>query len=228
VRTDELIMALASNARAVRPLGRPSLRLAGWSAATLPVTALAAMAVGLRADVWSALADPVFTGFLLVTVCTAAVSAAGTLVLSVPGAERPVLSRVLPLAIGGLWPLALVAILAPRGDAAQRLWLWPFHWACLIEITGLSIVPGWILFAMLRRAAPLRRAWSGALAALAAAGIGATATQLICPLDDPAHQLVGHVLPVAALTLSGALAGHRYLNWLKRPLPTMRRTIATG
>ena len=75
-------------------------------------------------------------------------------------------------------------------------------------------MPGWVLFAMVRRAAPLRRAWSGALATLAAVGISAAATQFICPLDDPAHQLVGHVLPVAVLSVLGAFVGHRYLNWL--------------
>jgi hypothetical protein len=77
----------------------------------------------------------------------------------------------------------------------------------------LSVVPGWWLFAMLRRAAPLRRAWAGALATLAAVAIGATATQFICPIDDPAHQLVGHMLPVAVLSMLGAIAGLRYLNW---------------
>jgi hypothetical protein len=72
------------------------------------------------------------------------------------------------------------------------------------------------LFVMLRRAAPLRGAWSAALATLAAVALGAVATQFICPLDDPAHQLVGHVLPVAFLAVFGAIAGRRSLNWLSR------------
>jgi hypothetical protein len=53
--------------------------------------------------------------------------------------------------------------------------------------------------------------WEPALAAVA---LGAAATQFICPLDDPAHQLVGHVLPVAFLAVFGAIAGRRSLNWL--------------
>ena len=83
----------------------------------------------------------------------------------------------------------------------RRVLALPFHVACLIEIAGLSLVPGWALFAMLRRAAPLRRAWSGALATLAAVALGAAATQFLCPIDDPAHQLVGHLLPVAILSV---------------------------
>jgi hypothetical protein len=66
----------------------------------------------------------------------------------------------------------------------------PFHLLCLIEI-----------------AAPLQRAWSGALAALAAVAISAAATQFPCPLDDPAHQLFGHLLPVVVLSMLGAIVG---------------------
>ena len=76
------------------------------------------------------------------------------------------------------------------------------------------MVPGWALFAMLRRAAPLQRAWSAALATLAAVALAAVATQIICPVDDPAHQLVGHALPVAFLSVCGAIVGRRWLNWL--------------
>jgi hypothetical protein len=79
---------------------------------------------------------------------------------------------------------------------------------------GLSVVPGWALFAMLRRAAPLRRTWSEALATLAAVALAAVATQTMCPIDDPALQLVGHFLPVALLSVWGAVAGRQWLNWL--------------
>ncbi len=64
------------------------------------------------------------------------------------------------------------------------------------------------------RAAPLRRAWSAAFATLAAVALAAVATQVICPVDDPAHQLVGHVAPVALLSVWGAIVGRRWLNWL--------------
>ena len=92
----------------------------------------------------------------------------------------------------------------------------PIHRLCVIEIAGLGVLPAWALFAMLRRAAPLRRAWSAALATLASVALGAAATQFLCPLDDPAHQLVGHVLPVVFLAVSGAIVGRGWLDWLRR------------
>ena len=168
------------------------------------------------ADVWTAIDQPTFVGLAVATLGTALLSAAGAFVLSVPGAERSPLQRAVPLVAGGVWALVLVVLLTTGGDPVQRVLALPFHWACLIEIAGLSVVPGWALFAMLRRAAPLRRAWSAALATLAAVALAAVATQFICPVDDPAHQLVGHVLPVAFLSVWGAIVGRRWLNWLSR------------
>ena len=219
MRTDELIVALARAAHPVRPLPRPSLRLARWTAAIVPLTAVAAVAIGLRADVSSAIAEPAFIAVAAATIATALISAASALVLGIPGAERSIAHRALPLLMGGLWTLALGVLLARGGDPLQRLLVWPLHWLCVIEITALGIVPALALFTMLRRAAPLRRYWSAALATLAAVAIGAAATQFICPLDDPAHQLIGHLLPVAVLSMLGAVAGHRYLNWLTLDKP---------
>ena len=214
MRTDELIVALARAAGPVRPLPSPSLRLARWTAATVPLMVLGVFLIGPRADVLTVMPQPTFLGMVFATFSTGLLAAATALVLSVPGTERSVLQRVLPLMAGGLWLVSLIVLLTTGGDPMRRLLEWPLHWICVIEIAGLSLVPGLALFTMVRRAAPLRRAWSGALATLAAGAIGAAATQFICPLDDPAHQLVGHALPVAVLSVLGALAGHRYLDWL--------------
>jgi hypothetical protein len=216
VRTDELIVQLARAAGPVRPLPGPSIRLARWAAAALPMAALGVIVIRPRPDLLTVIHQPTFMGIAVVTMITALLSAAGAFVLSVPGAERSPLQRVLPLAAGGVWAIMLVVLLTDGGHPMQRLLALPFHAACLIEIVGLSVVPGWVLFAMLRRAAPLRRTWSAALATLAAVALSAIATQVICPIDDPAHQLVGHFLPVAFLSVWGAIAGRRWLNWLSR------------
>ena len=216
MRTDELIVQLARAAGPVRPLPGPSVRLARWTAAAVPMAALGVIVIGPRADVLTVIHQPTFIGLAVATLVTALLSAAGAFVLSVPGAERSPLQRVVPLLAGGVWALVLVVLLTTGGDPMRRVLALPFHWACLIEIAGLSVVPAWVLFAMLRRAAPLRRTWSAALATLAAVALGAVATQFICPIDDPAHQLVGHFLPVAFLSVVGAIAGHRWLNWLGR------------
>lgn len=215
MRTDELIVQLAGAAGPIRPLARPSLRLARWAAAMVPLIGFATIGLGPRTDVSIAMTQPTFIGLAVATIATALISASSVLVLSVPGAERSIWQRLLPLVAVSTWGLALVGLMAANGEMMGRLAAWPFHWLCLIEIAGLSAVPAWALFAMVRRAAPLRRRWCGALAMLAAAGIGAAATQFLCPVDDPAHHLVGHMLPVTVLSMLGTIAGTRYFNWLR-------------
>jgi hypothetical protein len=216
VKIDELIVQLARDAGPVRRLARPPVRLARWTAAALPMTAFAVIVIGPRPDVWTAIGQPAFAGLAVATLAMAVLAATGAFGLSVPGAERSRLHRVVPLVAGGMWALALVVLLATGGDPVRRMLALPVHRLCLIEIAGLSVVPGWALVTMLRRAAPLRRTWSGALATLAAAGLAALATQFMCPIDDPAHHLLGHLLPVALLSVCGAILGRRWLNWLGR------------
>jgi hypothetical protein len=214
VRTEELIVQLARAAGPVRPLPGPSVRLARWTAGVVTLVALAVFVIGPRAGVFTAIGQPAFMALAVVTLATALLSAASALVLSVPGAERSLIQRTMPLMAASVWAFMLIARLMDGGDPIRRLLALPVHWVCVIEIIGLGFVPGWALFAMLRRAAPLRLAWSAALATLAAVALGAAATQVICPIDDPAHQLVGHVLPVILLAISGALVGRRLLSWL--------------
>jgi hypothetical protein len=216
VRTDELIVQLARAAGPVRPLPGPSVRLARWTAAAVPLAALGVIVIGPRKDILTAIYQPTFVWLAMATLGTALLSAMGAFVLSVPGAERSPLQRMVPLVVGGVWALVLVVLLTNGGDPVQRVLALPFHWACLFEIAGLSVVPGWALFAMLRRAAPLQPVWTAALAMLAAGALAAVATQLICPVDDPAHLLVGHVVPVAFLSAWGAMVGRRWLDWLHR------------
>ena len=223
MKTEDLIVELARSARPVRPLPSPSRRLLRWTALTATLMVLAVFAIGPRADVTSAIAEAMFAGIALATIVTALLSAAGAFVLSVPGAERSRWQRALPLLAGGAWTFALAYSLALEGAAIERLLRWPVHVTCVIEIAGLGLVPGWVLFGMLRGAAPLQRAWTGALAALAAGAFAAAATQFLCPIDDQAHQLVGHVLPVAVLSIAGAVAGQRYLHWMRRDLTAAAR-----
>ena len=214
MRTDELIVELARSAGPVRRLPNPSIRFARWTAASVPLLVFAVIVIGPRADVLTAVSQPTFLAIAAATIATSLLAAASALVLAIPGAEQSPVQRMAPLIAGSAWALGLAYLLTTDGASARRLLEWPFHLLCLIEIVGLGLIPGFALLAMLRRAAPLQRAWSGALAALAAVAIGAAATHFLCPLDDPAHQLVGHLLPVAGLSMLGALAGQRYLNWM--------------
>jgi hypothetical protein len=174
------------------------------------------LVIGARVDVVPLLRDTVFVSTGAFTLLTALLAAFCALVLGIPGAERSPAQRALPFLAAAAWIGGLTALLQAGGDAMGRVLSLPIHPLCIIEIAALGIVPGWTLFTMLRRAAPLQPGWTAALATLAAVAMGAAGTQLLCPIDDPAHHLVGHVAPVALFAGIGALLFRRSLDWLSR------------
>ena len=216
MKTDDLIVELAKQAGPVQPLPPPSARLARWTGGALLATAASVLVIGARVDLVPQLRDEAFLGIAAVTLLTALLAAFCALVLSIPGAERSPAQRALPFVAAAIWMVSLIVFLRADGDSMGRLLALPIHPLCIFEIAALGVIPGWTLFTMLRRAAPLKPGWTAALATLAAVSVGAAGTQLLCPIDDPAHHLVGHVMPVALLTGWGALFFRRSLNWLGR------------
>lgn len=222
MKTEDLIVRLAADARPVQPLATPLVRLARWVAVALPLTAVIAI-LGARADIRTIAAEPSFLCAAAVTLATALFAAGAALLLGVPGADRNRVSQWIPIATGIAWTalLAITLVSAGRPPGPKTAL---FHVACALEITALALLPGWWLLTMLRRAAPLRAAWSAGLATLAAVALGAAGTQIICPVDDPAHQLVGHVGPVVVLALAGTLFGRHHLEWRPR-LPNSETSL---
>ena len=216
MKTDELIVELTRSLEPVERLRSPLVRLTRWAMVSLSVAALGVLAIGPRADISTAIRQPSFAVLGLMALVTAIGAAASALVLSIPGGERTPAQRGVPLLVGTVWVLTLVAMLNADGAAWTRLLALPVHAACLVEIAGFAVVPAWGLFAMIRHAAPLSLTWTAVLAALAAASIGVAATQIVCPVDDSAHHLVGHLAPMALLTLGIAAARRPSLRWSSR------------
>jgi hypothetical protein len=150
-----------------------------------------------------------------VTLAAGVLAGATAFALSVPGIDRSTSRRALPFVTALVWAGLLAVLLANGGQPAQRLMAFPVNWPCGYKILGFSVIFGGAILVLLRRAAPLDFVWTGSLAALAATAMAAAATQLVCPVDDPAHQLVGHVVPVIVLAAAGTAIGVRALNWLR-------------
>lgn len=211
--TEELIVRLATAARPVRPLPPPARRLWQWTVAAFVATVLGVAFIGVRSDIEAMAREISFVTLAVLTLATAFTAAAEALVLSVPGAARPA-ERWSPIGVAGIWAAMMLVSLLSGASPIERVLALPLHAACVIQIAAIALLPGWGLFAMLRRAAPLRYHWTGGLAALAALAFAAAGTQFICPIDDPAHLLVGHFVPVALLTLLvAAIAKRVFLRW---------------
>jgi len=203
MKTEDLIADLASRATPVRPLPSPSVRTLAWLAVATASAAAGVLVFGTRPNLASLVTSQDFLLTAALALATAGLSAAAALVLAVPGAERSALVRGIPLAVLGMWTLTAVMTVLQASHGLSGVSDW---YVCAIRVAAIGFVPAMVLVAMLRRAAPLRLEWTGALALASAAATGALAIQFICPVDDAGHALLGHLGPVLALAVAGGAA----------------------
>ena len=108
-----------------------------------------------------------------------------------------------------LWAAGELAFASVSGAPTGRV---TFGWHCVYKTASIAAVPSIALFAMVRRAAPLRAAWAGSLAVLSTTAVGVLGANIICPYDRPLHMLVWHVAPLMLFAaLGGALARGCYV-----------------
>lgn len=208
MRTEELIAQLAGLAEPVRPLPPPWLRAIAWSGAAILSAAAGVAIFGVRSDIAIVIRQPEFVWLAVVVLATAAFAVTAALVLAVPGAERSPILRGSTLLLAGLWAVMLVDAIVRTGHGFAAVADW---YVCFVRVTGMALVPAVLLFGMLRRAAPLRIAWTSGLATMSATAVGAVAIQFICPLSDPGHALLGHFGPLIVFGSVGAAAARRLL-----------------
>lgn len=212
MRTEDLIVSLAQSAAPVRVLRPVPVRLVQWLGPALAIAAIVALAVGPRADLSAAFGRPRYLLLVAAVFGTAVLSATAAFILSVPGSERSPAQRLAPLTIGALWAALLVVWLREGAHAWQRVAALPIHVLCVLVIAALAGVLGTILTRMLARGASLHPGWTSTLAWCAAAAVGALVAHVTCPIDDPAHHLVGHFAPFALVACAGAFLTQRSLH----------------
>lgn len=128
---------------------------------------------------------------------------------TLPGAR--VWLFLLPLAVLG----AALALDMQRNGLEQ---FWPRlfgqnYWRCLIAIPLFSLAPLAALLHAFRAGAAIAPDRAGALAGLAAAGLGASLYALHCTDDSPLFVLAWYSLASAITAGLGAIVGRRLLAW---------------
>jgi hypothetical protein len=210
MRTNDLIAALAAD---TTPAPRPGPRLAAALAGGLVVSVLAfALGWGPREGLGGVLSSPLVAKTLIpALLATLALALAVRLIR--PGA--PTAGRDLALgttlAALGLWLGAALLVGGP-GDLAMALDK-PDLWVCLVSVPILSAAPlAGVLWA-LRSGASTRPALTGAVAGLAAGGLGAALYSLFCVVDMALFVLPASGTAILGVVGLGALAGARWLRW---------------
>lgn len=213
METHEIIKALAADARRS---GLP-MQTVWWGAVLFAILVAGSVFVvllgGPRPDIASAIQTIRFPFKFVVTVALATTAFGLLRLLSLPDA-RP--SRLLPF-------LAIAPALAVLAVAVELAVLPPEAWSarlvgtnslvCLTFIPSIGIGPLALFLLALRHGAPSHPVLAGAVAGLAAGGIGATFYASHCTDDSPLFVATWYTIAIAALALVGAVGAYRVVRW---------------
>lgn len=213
MKTDDFIGMLASG---ITPVDRHALAkrfgvavLAGLVVATL----LVAIILGVRPDLATVAATPIFWAKIAFPLCLMIGALGVVMRLARPGLTPGSGKLLIATAIVAVWAGALYVLVAAAPDTRVPVILGKTWRVCALNIALLSI-PGFIaVFWALRGLAPTRLRLAGACGGLLAGAMAALAYSLHCPeMEVPfwgAWYLLGMLVP----TVIGALLGPRWLRW---------------
>lgn len=208
MKTDDLIRAMSGDTlTAPAPQGR----LVWLLPALLLAFGILWARFGLRADLGSALQDPVSVMRIVLSLALGSGAVWAAMLLARPGA------------MVRWWPLALVALVA------AGLWVWAFAAmpaggrqmaivgktmaGCLTTIPLLAVLPTATVLATLRRGAPVRPVLAGAVAGLAGGGLAAAVYALHCTEDSPLFYVTWYGAAILGVSAVSALIAGRVLRW---------------
>ena len=205
--TDQLIESLSEKLQPVRPLRKPGLRAALWSAFATLVIAIIALACGSRADLGHAVTEAGFLVPLIGSWLTGITAATAAFHVSLPDRSRRWLW--LPLVPVLLWGTGFAyTCLVNWDDLPGSLSLLPES-ACLMTILAVSAGLIVVLLPMLRRVKTLRPGLTAWLGCLAVAGFADTAHLMVHTEQDSLLALTVNLVPAVLLVVFGGLAGRR-------------------
>jgi len=213
MKTEELIAALAADAKPVqRGALRGRLALASLLAAAAAV-AIVLVWLGMRPDIHIAMRKAAFWIKAGYTLALAACGFSLTLRMGRPGAKPGLALALAPALFAALAVLAAAELLAaPAGLRMDQL-MGDSWRVCPFLIVAISAPVFAAAIWVLRGMAPTRLRAAGAAAGLLAGGVGATVYGLHCQEMSAAFVVTWYSLGVAACVGIGALLGPKLLRW---------------
>jgi hypothetical protein len=212
VETDQLIRTLAAdNAHHARPV-RHVLALALLAAAPVSLVMFFA-ALGIRADVMTAMHNPFFDLKFLVTLALAISAIAVSLHLSRPEAVLRGWAWLLVIPVGLLAVGIAGEMMLPQRLPMMTRLVGHNSRVCMTAIPLLSLPLLAAALIGLRHGAPARPALAGALAGMLSAGLAATLYAAHCTDDSPLFVATWYTIATAMVAAIGALAGSRLLRF---------------
>lgn len=208
MKTDDLINVLVADSTPVRDARSALLRVVPL--AVLALAIVMGVWLGLRPDAMTAL--PAIAMKLSITLSLAGIALAllPSVVMHLNPAGRISALAIAP-AVAAVFVAMDIAANGPAGAMTRLVGTKASH--CLVLIPLLSIIPlAGLLFAA-RQGMPASPAGAGALAGVAAAGIGASFYALNCLEDSPLFVACWYSIATLIVTAAGAMLGSRLLRW---------------
>lgn len=213
VNTDDLIEALACDARRVPP-GRAGLRVACCTGMALSAAAVVVwLTLGFRSDLVTLVDDASFLMRQAYTLSIAGFGALLLLRLGQPGAplRLPLVGLAVTVAV------ILIAVVAEQsaltGPARMDAWLGQSWRSCTLRVAAISLVATPFIFIAARRLAPLRPTMAGFVAGLVAGAVAGSAYGLFCPEASVSFLASWYSLGILAAGAIGAGVGRFLLRW---------------
>jgi len=212
VKTSDLVSALVAD-QDIHEAGLGTRFALALAAGAGLAAVIFALALGPRPD-WRLAVETVRYVFKFVPTLLLAIAGIGALLrLTRPGGR-----------LGGWgWLLALTAAIQIAAVAVELMVVPESQWAaraigtnnlhCLALTPFLSIAPLAAALLAARHGATTRPTLTGAVAGLAAAGVGASLYAMNCTDDSPLFVALWYPLAVAFVAAVGAAIGRRFLAW---------------
>lgn len=213
MKTDDLITALAADAKSVEPPIARTLAVAIGVGALLSLAAFLAT-LGMRPDIAEAASRSVRFLFKFVVTLGLAVPA----FLLVRGLARPdfkIDKRLWWLALGPALLIVGIAaeLMSIPADAWQARMVGHNSFYCMVTIPLLSLAPFAAVLYALKCGAPANPTVAGAVGGILSAAIAATLYASHCTDDSPLFVALWYPVGFVLMAVLGAMIGSRFLRW---------------
>ncbi len=211
--TEQLINTLAKATAPVR-VYRPLKQLGRWFMLVFAYLCSVILMLGVRPDMSMKVEEMIY--LLEIGLCfLIGISAAFTAsVAAVPDMQQRAWMCCLPFI-----PMIALAILLlthndmqmPAMEAAMQITMPRVH--VVLKLALLAVIPGLLIFMMMRKAAPTHYYWAGSMAVLAVSSFAYVALRLVETNDNVADVMLWCYVPMLAFGLLGMWLGKYALKW---------------
>lgn len=207
MRDEDLIRNLSADLKPRTSLASSQNALLLWLVGSFLVLISSVVGMNLRPDVYGMLETRSFPLELFSALALGIIAAGSALHLRIPGSKAP---RKVLAAVTLLWLASVVyhGISMPKVN---------FHWTPALHCAGtivlMALVPGLLLYGLVRRGATTEPKQAFAIIALAMTASAAAFLPLVCGNDSVLHLIFGHASPYFLLGFLFYQSGRYFLKW---------------